>query len=138
MKQNQTSRRLAESAQQKLATILLFEISDPRLEFVTVTDCEVSVDRSLCRAYVSCEPDRYDEVLKALEGAKGKIRSLLGSSLGWRVTPELIFAIDRSADEAARISRALQDVPPSMLRADKAADKLDLVDDDVLDELDKN
>ena len=114
MKQNSASRRLAEEAREKIATILMMEISDPRLDLVTVTGCEVSVDRSVCKVWVSADPDSYDEVLEGLQSAKGRIRSLLGRSLTWRVTPELIFQIDRSTDEAQRIAEALKNVPPTM------------------------
>lgn len=112
MKQNAASRRSGEIAREKLANILLFEVSDPDLQLVTITGCEVSVDRSFMRAYVTCEPERYDDVLAALGRAKGRIRSLLGHALGWRVTPEIAFAIDTSTDEAERIARALSNRPP--------------------------
>lgn len=114
MKQNAASRRSGEIAREKLANILLFEVSDPDLQFVTVTSCEVSVDRSFMRAYVTCEPNRYDEVMAALGRAKGRIRSLLGHSLGWRVTPEIAFAIDTTTDEAERIAQALNNRPPTI------------------------
>lgn len=114
MKQNQYSRRTNALAREKLASILLFEVSDPDLALVTVTGVEVSVDKSLLRAFVSCDADRYDEVTAALARAKGRIRSLLGRSLGWRVTPELDFRIDTTTDEAERIARALEDVPPTI------------------------
>ena len=114
MKQNSGSRRSNELAREKLANILLYEIADPDLAFVTITGVEVSVDRSFMRVYVSCEPDRYDEVLAALARAKGRIRSLLGRSLGWRVTPEIAFTIDTTTDEAERIARALENVPETM------------------------
>ncbi|MFZ2755962.1 MAG: 30S ribosome-binding factor RbfA [Atopobiaceae bacterium] len=114
MKQNQASRRMNEIAREKLASILLFEVSDPALELVTVTGCEVSVDKSVLVAYVSCEADRYDEVMAALGRAKGRIRSILGHALSWRVTPELVFRIDTTTDEAERISRALENVPATL------------------------
>ena len=114
MKQNQFSRRTNEIAREKLSWILLFEISDPDLQLVTVTSCEVSVDKSFMRAYVSCEPDRYEKVLVALKRAKGRIRSLLGHALNWRVTPELDFKIDTTTDEAERIAQALEVVPPTL------------------------
>lgn len=114
MKQNQHSRRTNEQARVKLANILLFEISDPDLALVTITGVEVSVDKSYLRAYVSCDAERYDEVEAALARAKGRIRSLLGRSLGWRVTPDLDFRIDTTTDEAERISRALEDAPATL------------------------
>lgn len=114
MKQNQYSRRTNELARVKLANILLFEVADPDLSLVTITGVEVSVDKSYLRAYVSCDASRYEEVSAALSRAKGRIRSLLGRALGWRVTPELDFRIDTTTDEAERIARALEDVPPTI------------------------
>lgn len=114
MKQNAASRRSGQIAREKLASILLFEVSDPELDLVTVTGVDVSVDHTFMRAYVSCAPERYDDVMAALGRAKGRIRSLLGHALGWRVTPELAFSIDTSTDEAERIARALEQRPPTI------------------------
>ena len=114
MKQNSNSRRMAEQAREKLGYIILYEISDPDLEFVTLTGVEVSIDKSLLRAYVSCEESSYERVSTALGRAKGRIRSLLGHALGWRVTPQIVFQIDTTTDEAERIARALEDVPPTL------------------------
>ncbi len=114
MKQNQNSRRNNQIAREKLANILLFEVSDPDLDLVTLTGVEVSVDKSVLKAYISCEHDRYEVVTAALARAKGRIRGLLGHSLGWRVVPELIFQIDTTADEAERIARALKNVPETL------------------------
>lgn len=114
MKQTAATRRTGEQLREKLGTILLFEISDPRLDLVTLTGCEVSVDRSYARVYVTCEAERYDEVMEALAAAKGRIRKLLSRALDWRVTPELDFRIDRSTDEAEAIAAALKQVPETM------------------------
>ena len=114
MKQTAATRRTGEQLREKLGYILLFEVSDPRLDLVTLTGAEVSVDRTYARVYVSCDPERYGEVLEALESARGRIRSLLARSLDWRVVPELDFRIDRSTDEAEAIARALENVPATM------------------------
>ena len=82
MKQTQATRRLGEQLREKLGYILLFEVSDPRLDLVTLTAVEVAVDRSFARVYVSCDASRYDEVMEALASAKGRIRSLLARSIG--------------------------------------------------------
>ena len=114
MKQNNNSRRMAERAREKLGYIMLFEVADPALDLVTLTGCEVSIDKSVLKAYVSCDAARYDQVEAALARAKGRIRSLLGKALGWRVTPELVFVIDTTVDEAEHIATLLEDVPESM------------------------
>lgn len=114
MKQNSLTRRLSAQLREKLGYILLFEIADPRLDLVTLTGVEVAQDRSFARIFVSCDGDRYEEVLEALDAAHGRIRSLLARALDWRVTPELEFRIDRSTDEAERIARALENVPETL------------------------
>ena len=91
MKQTQATRRLGEQLREKLGYILLFEVSDPRLDLVTLTAVEVAVDRSFARVYVSCDASRYDEIMEALASAKGRIRSLLARSIGVS-RPSSIFA----------------------------------------------
>ena len=108
MKQGSSNRKVNEQAREVIASILLFEISDPRLELVTVTGCEVSYDRSVCNVYYTTEPERYEAVADAFSKASGRIRSLMAKQLSWRVAPELRFMLDKSVDEAERIASALQ------------------------------
>lgn len=114
MKQTPSSRKNNQIARDKIATIIMTEISDPRLDMITVTDARVSKDRSVCNVYISADAGRYDEVREGLESAKGRIRSILGRTLGWRVTPELRFMIDETVDNAERIEKVLLDVPETM------------------------
>lgn len=119
MKQTPRTRKVNESVREAIACILVDEISDPRLAFVTVTGAQVSPDFSVATIYVTAHGDesRYAEVLAGLESARGRIRSLLGRRVKTRLTPELRFVIDTSVDEGMRITEALKDVPPSLLRA---------------------
>jgi ribosome-binding factor A len=114
MKQTPNTRRLNEQAREVVASLLVTEVSDPRVELVTVTGAEVSPDRSVLLVFVSTDPARYEDVLAGLESAKGRLRSLLGHALGWRVTPELRFYIDESVDSGMRIDEALRAIPPSL------------------------
>lgn len=106
-----------------IASILLDEVADPRLDLVTVTGVSVSPDLMQANVYVTAHGDdeRYREVLEGLESAKGRIRSLLGRRIKSRFTPELRFFIDESVDAGMRMSEALKDVPPT-LRAERNAD----------------
>lgn len=108
MKQSSSSRKVNQQARQVIANALLFEISDPRLQLVTITDCEVSFDRSVCNVYYTCDTQSYDDAAAAFESAKGRIRSVMAHQLSWRVAPELRFFRDPSVDEAERIERALK------------------------------
>lgn len=107
MKQGSSSRKVNEQAREVIASILLFEISDPRLDMVTITGCEVSFDRSVANVFYTTEPSRYIEVAEAFSAAQGRIRSLMAKKLSWRIAPELRFMLDQSVDEAERIAGAL-------------------------------
>lgn len=107
MKQSSSSRRVNEQAREVIASILLFEISDPRLDMVTITGCEVSFDRSVANVFYTTEPARYIETAEAFQSASGRIRSLMAKQLSWRVAPELRFMLDASVDQAERIAGAL-------------------------------
>ena len=107
MKQSSSNRRVNEQAREVISEILLFEISDPRLDMVTITGVEVSYDRSVANVYYSTEPSRYTEVAQACNAAAGRIRSLMAKKLSWRVAPELRFHLDESVDNAQRIAEAL-------------------------------
>ena len=106
MKQGSSSRKVNEQAREVIASILLFDISDPELSMVTITGCEVSFDRSVCNVYYSTDKQRY-KVGEAFTRASGRIRSLMARRLSWRVAPELRFMLDRSVDTAERIAGAL-------------------------------
>lgn len=107
MKQGLSNRKVNEQAREVIAGILLFEISDPRLQLVTVTGCEVSYDRSVCNVFYTTEQKRYEDVAAAFKTAAGRIRSLMARQLSWRVAPELRFLLDTSVDQAERIASAL-------------------------------
>ena len=107
-RQSAATRRVNESARAALADLLLSEFADPRLELITVTDVRVSRDRSVATVLVSSSPEQYDDTLAGLESAKGRLRSLLGKELGWRVTPELRFVIDIGVDHAQEIDAFLK------------------------------
>jgi len=100
-------RKSDEQLRELLALILMKEINDPRVEFVTITGVDLNSDRTLADVYVSTEKERYEEALAGLRSAKGRIRSVVAKSIDWREAPDLRFAIDPSIDEGERIDRAI-------------------------------
>lgn len=100
-------RKSNELARECISSILLFEMSDPRLQFVTITSVKVSFDKSYADVYFSCDPEDYETVLALLNNAKGRIKSLLAGRLKWRRSPELRFHIDDVLDVANSLEHAL-------------------------------
>ena len=101
----ETNRKVDEQAREIIANILLFDVSDPRLELVTVTGCKVSYDRAYCDVYYTTDPDRYPDVAAAFDSSKGHIRSLMAKKLDWNQAPELRFHLDDSVDAAEKLEQ---------------------------------
>jgi ribosome-binding factor A len=104
------TRQVDESLKELLAEIIERQVTDPRLEFVTVTGVSVSRDMRYATVFVTAHggADRYAEMLAGFESARGRIRALLGERIRMKFVPELTFALDESVDEGARIDNALR------------------------------
>lgn len=104
--------RLSEAIKKEISDIIRNEIKDPRIGFASVTSVEVSNDLRHAKIFVSVfGPDEEKKAtLKALERAKGFIRSELGQRIRLRYTPELVFYLDSSIGHGARVMELLRTV----------------------------
>ncbi len=103
------TRRIAERLREELAELLQRTVSDPRLAMITVTDVEVDRELAYATIYVTAFPSqaRKDEILAALEGARGFLRRELAARVPLRTFPRLRFRWDVSPDRGARIEELL-------------------------------
>lgn len=97
-----------------LSRIIQEEIKDPRIEFKTlsITRIDLSNDYGHARVNISILGDeaQRDEAMKALQKAKGYIRSALAQHMKVRHAPELEFRLDRSIEHGLRISSLLEEI----------------------------
>ena len=107
------SKRLAKRISTIVASAIEYEIKDPRLAGVTITDAKVTGDLHDATLYYSVigrsltdEPD-YAGVAAALESAKGVLRSKVGAGTGVKFTPTLAFVRDTVPDTAHRMEELL-------------------------------
>ena len=103
-----TNRKVDEQCRVEISNILMFEVSDPRLEFVTITSCKVSYDRAYADVFYTCDPANYETADVALNKAKGHIRSVMAKNLSWKKSPELRFHLDETIDNAVKIEDYLE------------------------------
>ena len=84
-------------------------IKDPRLGFVTVTDVRVTGDLQHASVFYTVlgDEEAREGTAKALESAKGLIRSEVGKQTGVRLTPTLEFHLDAVPETAAHLDAAL-------------------------------
>ena len=107
------TQRFNELLRQKLSTLLLRRVRDPRLSSVTITEVDVTADLRTARIYVSLlddEEETRQEVLNSLQGAAGFLRRELAHLLEVRHTPELIFRLDESTRYGERIDQLLAQI----------------------------
>lgn len=106
------SNRVAEQMKKEIADILKRKVKDPRVEFVTVTDVEVTGDLQQATVYVTVleQQVKQEEALKGLEKAKGIVRSEVGKRIRLRITPELSFKIDESIAYGNHIDDLLRQI----------------------------
>ncbi len=104
--------RLASSMMKELGMIFREEIKESSLNFVTITEVKLNPDASQAKIYVTFlgGEGKIDAGLKALNRAKGHIRSQLARRLKVRHTPSLTFVYDKSTEYGNKISRILDDI----------------------------
>ncbi len=107
--------RVAERIHEELSTILIMEVSDPRLATVSVTD--VSVDRELAFAsiYVSSLEghEAAEEIIEGLNHAAGYLRRTLAQRIQLRSFPRLRFIWDPIPERADKIDKLLNSLGDS-------------------------
>lgn len=104
--------RIAETLREEIAQIVGFELEDPRLTMVTVTEVRVADDLRDASVYVTVQGDEreHQQALKALEHAAPYVRRQLGFSLNLRHTPVLHFVRDTVEEKAERVDALLQEM----------------------------
>ena len=108
--------RMSDRIHQILSHLLMREISDPRLQDITVTDVELDPELMYAKVFISAMGDesREAEVMKAIRRAGGFLRREIGKRIRLRHTPELHFHWDHSLERANRINQLISslDIPP--------------------------
>ena len=74
------SERVAAQIRRELAKLILTEVKDPAIGFVSVSDVEVTRDLSHAKVFVTVfETEKAESSIKALNRAAGYLRRRLGN-----------------------------------------------------------
>ncbi len=108
--------RMAEKIHAILSDLLLREVSDPRLQHITVTDVQLDPELAYANVYVNALGDeaRQKDVMKGLKSANGFLRREVGKRVRLRNTPELNFHWDTTLERGERLNQLISklDLPP--------------------------
>ncbi len=107
--------RVGELIRAELSAMIVSDLHDPAIGFVTITQVQMSPDLRTARVYFSClgGTERFDEVRAGFDRAAGWLRREIGRRCQLRYAPELHFFPDRSAETGARIEQILRENRPS-------------------------
>ena len=114
--------KLQELIKQEMSKMLLKELKDPRIGFVTVTDVEMTGDLREAKIYVSVMggSEQVKSSLEGLNSALGFIRREIGKRIRLKFTPEISFALDTSLDYGDHIQKLLLQVEGDFKDVDNA------------------
>ena len=104
--------KLQELIKQEMSKMLLNDLKDPRIGFVTVTGVEMTGDLREAKIFVSVmgDADKVQSSLDGLNSALGFVRREIGQRIRLRFTPEISFALDTSLDYGDHIQKLLLQV----------------------------
>jgi ribosome-binding factor A len=106
-------KRIADRIKQELSEMLVTnQISDPRLNFIFITDVSVDRELSFANIFVSAieGSEESGAILVGLEHASGYLRSQLASRIELRTFPKLRFFWDPTPERAERIERLIDEI----------------------------
>jgi ribosome-binding factor A len=104
--------RFAEALKVEIAEVVGFELDDPRLEMVTVTDVVVASDLRDAKVFVLIRgsEDEIDKALKSLRHASTFVRQQVAMNLDLRHAPHVHFVRDTAEENASRVGEILVDL----------------------------
>ena len=104
--------RLAEVLKVEISEVVGFELDDPRLEMVTVTDVEVAADLRDAKIYVLIRGDEneIEKALRTLRHASTFVRQQVAMNLDLRHAPHVHFVRDTAEENASRVTEILTDL----------------------------
>ena len=111
-KECQRTERVADYLKRELAGLLQFEVRDPRVGMVSITDVKVSRDLAHAKVYCTVlgkeDGDQAEESMQALNKAAGFMRSQLSRDSSMRTVPQLRFYFDTSVGRGAYMEELIE------------------------------
>jgi ribosome-binding factor A len=106
------SERASQQLHEVIASLLLVDIDDPRVQSVQVIDVEVSPDLGNAKVFYVMLDQREpnSDVQEGLERAVGYMKREIGKRLELRVVPNLTFEYDESVERGRRMEELLSDL----------------------------
>jgi len=105
------TQRIGSNFVKEISYIIMEEIKDPDIKFVTITGCDVTNDLSYAKVYFTTLNREYKEqTIKALNKAANYIELELSKRVDIRKMPQLSFHYDESIEYGEKIEETIQKI----------------------------
>jgi ribosome-binding factor A len=104
--------RIAHLIQREIGGVILQELTDVRIGFVTISRVEVTTDLAFAKVFVSIlgtDKEKRDS-MAGLANSASYLRTHLSKVLQMRTVPRLTFVEDKNLDHGFRINQILNDI----------------------------
>lgn len=103
--------RIGSNFVKEISYIIMTEIKDPNIKFVTITGCDVTNDLSYAKVYfTTLKEDKKEETIEALNKAANFIELTLAKRVDIRKMPQISFLYDKSIAYGENIEKKLQEI----------------------------
>jgi len=104
--------RVADQIQRDLSELIAFELKDPRVGMITITEVQVTPDYAHAKIFFTTlkdDPLAVKDTLTGLAKASGFLRGQLGRRLSIHTLPDLHFVHDNSTVRGIEMSRLIDE-----------------------------
>ena len=113
--------RVQDQIQRDLSEIIAFELKDPRIGMITITEVQVTPDYAHAKVFFTTLVDNAEAIkntLKGLQTASGFMRNQLGKRLHIHTLPELHFVHDTSTMRGMEMSKLIDEANATRAKDD--------------------
>ena len=105
------SKKIGSLITREISSIILEDIKDPHIKFVSITDADVSNDLSFAKVYFTCLNREYkEETEKALNHAANYIELELSKRIEIRKMPQISVHYDNSIEYGEQIEKKIKEI----------------------------
>ena len=118
---SQRPTRVGEQIREDLTELLVREVHDPGIGFLTITRVQVTADLQNARVYYTTLGDApaRKQTSRALDRATPFLRRQLGRRLRLKRVPEIQFHFDENIERLDRVERILQELKSERAERDE-------------------
>lgn len=113
--------RVADQIQRDLSELIAFELKDPRVGMITLTEVQITPDYAHAKVFFTTLKDDKESIANTLAGLKkagGFLRTQLGRRLTIHTLPELHFVHDNSTARGMEMSRLIDEANATRAKDD--------------------